>query len=104
MKSSASRIALLVAVLAIVSLPLVAMAAEDEGDEGATTQTSVAPVDSGLSPAVVIEDPEEAAALQDWTYRYMVPAGLVIAAVIVLMVSIKYFTDVVRRRYRIAEE
>ena len=104
MKSSASRIALLVAALAVVCLPLVAIAAEDEGDEGATTDTTVAPVDSGLTPAVVVDDAEEAAALEDWTYRYMVPAGLVIAAVIVVMVSIKYFTDVVRRRYRIAGE
>ena len=104
MKSSTSRIALLLVALALFSLPLSALAAEDEGDEGAATETTVAPVDSGLSPAVVIEDAEEAAALQDWTYRYMVPAGLVIAAVIVLVISIKYFTDVVRRRYRIAEE
>ncbi len=33
----------------------------------------------------------------------MVPTALALAAVIVLVTAIKYFTDVVRKRYRIVE-
>jgi hypothetical protein len=48
---------------------------------------------------------EEAAPPEtDWTYRYMIPTGLIIAVLIVLATAIKYFTDVVRKRYRIVDE
>jgi hypothetical protein len=34
----------------------------------------------------------------------MIPTTLALAAVIILLTSIRYFTDVVRKRYRIVEE
>jgi hypothetical protein len=34
----------------------------------------------------------------------MVPAALVLAVVIIVLTAIKYFTEVVRKRYRIIEE
>jgi hypothetical protein len=34
----------------------------------------------------------------------MIPTALVLAGVIVLITAIRYFTDVVRKRYRIVEE
>lgn len=73
---------------------------EDEG-AGQTTTTTVA---TGLSPAVEVggEAPSETTA--DWTYRYMIPTALALAAVIILFTAIRYFTDVVRKRYRIVEE
>jgi hypothetical protein len=73
--------------------------AEDEG-AGATTTT----IESGLSPAVPISEEVAEEPLADWTYRYMIPTGLALAAIVILATAIKYFTDVVRKRYRIVEE
>lgn len=73
---------------------------EEEGGSEATTTT----VASGLSPAVDVAEEEPAVAQADWTYRYMVPTALALAAAIILFTAIKYFTDVVRKRYRIVEE
>jgi hypothetical protein len=95
---------LLIVALFVAGFSIVALAAEEGGEEegggGDTTSTTIA---SGLSPAVTIEAEEPPPAEVDWTYRYMIPTGLVIAAVIILVTAIKYFTDVVRKRYRIIE-
>lgn len=82
-----------------------ALAAEEgEPEEGAPAEEETeVPADSGLTPAVEIGSDEAAPAQADWTYRYLIPTGLVLAVVIVLLTSIKYFTDVVRKRYRIVE-
>ena len=98
-----SLLLLIVAVL-VAGFSIVALAAEEggEGEEGGGDATTTT-IDSGLSPAVPIEPEEAAPAEVDWTYRYMIPTGLVIAAVIILVTAIKYFTDVVRKRYRIVE-
>lgn len=98
-----SLLVLIVGVL-VTGLSLVALAAEEEGGEeepvGGPT-TTVEP--SGLTPAVPMEGEQEAAAEVDWTYRYLIPTGLALAAIIVLVTSVKYFTDVVRKRYRMVE-
>lgn len=73
--------------------------AQGDGDEVTTTTVS-----SGLSPAVSVDTTESAPVETDWTYRYMVPAALVLAVVIIVLTAIKYFTEVVRKRYRIIEE
>lgn len=91
--------------LLVAGISLTALGAE-EGDEGAadedTTTTTIA--DSGLTPAVVVDGEDGAPAEVDWTYRYLIPTGLALAAIIVLITAVKYFTDVVRKRYRIIEE
>lgn len=92
---------LLMVGIVVVVFSVVAVAAEEE-DEG-VAETTTSTVESGLSPAVTIGEDEAPAAEVDWTYRYIIPTGLVIAAVIVLFTAIKYFTDVVRKRYRILE-
>lgn len=103
------RNALLVTIFAllIMSLTLTAMAAS-EGEEGATDEDGAASttttIVSGLVPAVdaTVEEPPPAEV--DWTYRYMIPTALALAALVVLITAIKYFTDVVRKRYRIVQE
>ena len=70
---------------------------------GQDEDSSDAPV-SELAPAVELEPEAEADVLPDWTYRYMIPAGLVLAAIVILLTSIRYFTNVVRKRYRIVQE
>jgi hypothetical protein len=37
----------------------------------------------------------------DWTYRFFIPTLLVIAAVVVIFTVVRYFTNVVRKRYRV---
>ena len=107
--SRPGRKALLVMLVAIfvVGLTLTAMAAS-EGEEAATDEEGAAAttttIQSGLVPAVdaTVEEPPPAEV--DWTYRCMVPTALALAAIVVLITAIKYFTDVVRKRYRIIQE
>lgn len=83
-----TALALLLGVFFLVSAPVMA---QEGGDED-------------LAPAVLIEQAPETEALADWTYRYVIPTGLALAAIVILMTSIRYFTNVVRKRYRIVEE
>jgi hypothetical protein len=57
-----------------------------------------------LEPAIPIEPQVESATALDWTYRYLIPTALVIAVAVVIMTTVRYFTNVVRSRYRIVEE
>lgn len=90
----------LLAGILIAGFSLVAVAAEEGGAADTTTTT----IDSGLEPAVSMEGEPPVEPQPEWTYRYLVPTGLALAAIIVLFTAIKYFTDVVRKRYRIVEE
>ncbi|MEX0863736.1 MAG: hypothetical protein WD269_02545 [Acidimicrobiia bacterium] len=57
-----------------------------------------------IEPAVPVVSAPETPVTPDWTYRFMIPTALVLAALVVLLTSIRYFTNVVRKRYRIVEE
>lgn len=100
-----SLIAVLVAAL-VVGFSLSVIAASEggtgttTGGDGVTTTT----IASGLEPAVPggVEAPE--APQPDWTYRFMIPTALALAGIVIVLTAIKYFTDVVRKRYRIVEE
>ena len=89
--------------LMVVGLSLTVLAAEEGGDEPGGTEATTTTLATGLSPAVEINEAEGVPAQEDWTYRYMVPTALALAVVIVLVTAIKYFTDVVRKRYRIVD-
>jgi hypothetical protein len=95
---------LLIVLILIAGFSLTAVAAEEGGDEGGATDSTSTTINSGLSPAVPVNGEEAAPPETDWTYRYMIPTGLIIAVLIVLATAIKYFTDVVRKRYRIVDE
>jgi hypothetical protein len=84
------------ALIAVLALP--ALGQEDDG-----TTTTTAPAEQ-IVPAVPIEPAAAAPSTTDWTYRYLIPTGLVLAAVVILITSVRYFTNVVRKRYRIVEE
>lgn len=90
-------LAVLGAVLVLVASP--ALAQEEEAE---TTDTAV--TGDFDEPAVVIPDDASAEPVADWTYRYLIPTTLALAAVIILGTSIRYFTNVVRQRYRTVEE
>jgi hypothetical protein len=91
----------------VASFSLSVLAATEGGDAGSgdgAAEVTTTTVASGLTPAVEVAGDESPPPAVDWTYRYIVPTGLALAAIIVLITAIKYFTDVVRRRYRIVEE
>ena len=73
---------MLVAMFAM-SLSLTAMAAS-EGEEGTTeedgTAATTTTIESGLVPAVDATVEEPPAVEVDWTYRYMIPTALALAA------------------------
>ena len=76
-----------------------------EGEEATSTTVAEEPApDPGFEPAVQATTPEATEPLPDWTYRYMIPTGIVLAVLVIVMTTIQYFTRVVRRRYRIVKE
>ena len=86
------------ALFVLIALPVFAQ------DDGEPTEPTTISESSGLQPAVTIPHEVPSEAVPDWTYRYMIPTTLALAAVIILLISIRYFTNVVRKRYRIVEE
>jgi len=106
MKQSGRLAAVLVAIgVMFLLFALPGLAQEDE--EGVTPEPVSEETEegsSGLEPAVPILEEAEAEVVPDWTYRYLIPAGLLLAVVVMLLTSIQYFTNVVRKRYRIVEE
>lgn len=100
MKRAGSRLIGAAGLLLIVALFVLALPAVAQEDEGTTT---TAPAQN-LTPAVPIEPAPATPTTPDWTYRYLIPTGLVLAALVIVLTAIRYFTNVVRRRYRIVEE
>jgi hypothetical protein len=94
----------LLAVLAFSMLPALATEGETEPPASTPTETTAGEAADGMEPAVPVEPeaPEEAS--QDWTYRYMIPTGIVLGVIVIVATSAQYFTSVVRKRYRIVEE
>lgn len=103
-RTGRNSLLLLVAAVLVAGLSLVAIAQEEGGEEDGTAGSTTTTIDSGLSPAVPIEREEAAPEPVDWTYRYMIPTGLALAGIIVVITAIKYFTDVVRKRYRVIDQ
>jgi hypothetical protein len=101
-----SRIATLVVLLAAHAAFTITPALGTEGTEEETSTTvseEPAPT-SGIEPAVPVTTPESTDPLPDWTYRYMIPTGIVLAVLVIVMTTIQYFTRVVRKRYRVVKE
>lgn len=102
MKRGVRSLAKLLWLLGIL-VTLLLLAVPAWAQEGTTTTVTTAPA-ATLTPAVPIVPPTEAPATPDWTYRYLIPTGLVLAGLVIVITSIRYFTNVVRKRYRIIEE
>ena len=99
------RIATLLVLLAIYGVFFVTPALGTEGEEQTSTTIAEEPAPtSGIEPAVQMTTPEATETLPDWTYRYMIPTGIVLAVLVIVVTTIQYFTRVVRRRYRIVKE
>ena len=102
MRRSGRLTAILLA-LGVLFVLGVAPAIGQEDTEEAGEAEVISEVEVGEPAVVVAEDPPSEP-IPDWTYRYLIPTTLVLTAVVVLLTSIRYFTNVVRKRYRVVEE
>lgn len=96
-----------IAILLVVAGTFLALgAAPSLGTEASTTtQVSEEPAPtSDVVPAVPVTTAEDTEAPLDWTYRYMIPTGILLAVLIIVVTTVQYFTSVVRKRYRIVKE
>ena len=94
----ASRVASALVLIGLLSifLALPAIAGEESEPSGAST--------GQMEPAVPTTLPQETEEELDWTYRYMIPTAIALGVVVIVLTSAQYFTQVVRKRYRIVEE
>ncbi len=96
--------------LALISLLLLvpaatSLAAEDPAPEPDTVQeeSEVEGIPTGYEAAVPIEEAAPADAEQPWTTKFLVPTGLLIAAIAIFATVVMYFVRVVRTRYKVVE-
>lgn len=96
-----STLALILTVLVVLGLPVLAQ----EAPTDTTVATTVTTVASGPAPepAVPAAQPAPDTGPDDWTYRYMIPTLLVLAALVVIATTVQYFMQVVRKRYKVVE-
>jgi hypothetical protein len=102
-----SRIAILLVLIgahaALAVLPALATEGTEEPTSTTVAEEGPAPT-SDIEPAVPVTTPSQTEDLPDWTYRYMIPSGIVLAVLVIMVTAVQYFTRVVRRRYRIVKE
>lgn len=99
-KTARAAFLILVSSVLVSMLAITALAtAETPAPESETTV-----VTTDIEPVVVVTQPAADISTADWTYRYLVPTGLGLVALVIVATTIRYFTDVVRKRYRIVEE
>jgi hypothetical protein len=94
---------LVVLVGALLALALPGMAVEEPAEP--TTETTVAgqSAEPGKTPAVVLVDEPQLEVLQPWTIRYLIPASILIAGLLVFGTVVQYFVKVVGGRYKTVE-
>ncbi len=87
----------LVAVLTALALP--AMATDEPSGE-----TTEIPAGDAPEPAVPIPDEAPEAEAPEWSYRFLVPATLVLGTLAVVGTIFMYFVRVTRNRYRVVDQ
>jgi hypothetical protein len=90
-------LAVVLLAVALVPAPVALATAEPEPETPVTTE---APTDPRLQPAVVISGTSEAPEDEAWTFRFLVPTVLAIAAAGVVITLLVYAVRV-RGRYRV---
>jgi hypothetical protein len=98
----ATPLVLLGALVAVAMAP--ALATEVTEEQTSTTVAEAPAPTSDIEPAVSVTTPGQTENLPDWTYRYMIPTGIVLAVLVIMVTAVQYFTRVVRKRYRIVKE
>lgn len=101
---TATRLAVLTvlaAMLSLVAVPVLAAESGGGGEEEATTTTEV--VDFEYEPATIVEPAPASPEDQPWTTKFLVPTGLALGALAVFVTVVQYFVRVVRSRYKVVE-
>jgi hypothetical protein len=90
--------------LLLMSAALPIAAAEDApADSAETADDAETLIQSGYEPAVIVEPAGGDAIEPAWTTKFLVPTGLLIAAIAMLATVVMYFVRVVRTRYKVVE-
>lgn len=88
----------------LASVPAVATEAEEvpagEIEEGSVGEQ---PVEFDYQPAVIVDDSAADPVEPAWTTKFLVPTGLLLAAVALVSTVVMYFVRVVRTRYKVVE-
>jgi len=92
---------LLILLLSLATMPLTGAAQEDEPAPENTI--SVPEPGAARTPAVTVPDQTAGDETPPWTARFLVPAGLALAVLVVIMTIVQYFVRVVRTRYKVIE-
>lgn len=94
--AAAIPLALLAALLCVsVGVLVVAPAAAQEGDP------AEAPAPEVPEPAIPVPDEDPAEPEPEWSYRFLVPATMLLGTVAVVGAIIMYFVRVTKNRYRV---
>jgi len=98
-------LATLLALVGVLSLPLGATTTTAATGEGTATTVAGESTTTAepIVPAVSVEVTEPLLTQPDWTYRFFIPTLLVLAALVVAATVVRYFTGVVRKRYRVVK-
>jgi hypothetical protein len=88
--------------LLVVSAALPGLAAEDE-PAPVETEEGESVSESDYEPAVRVEPASGDEIEPAWTTKFLVPTGLLIAAIAMLSTVVMYFVRVVRTRYKVVE-
>lgn len=89
--------------LLVVSAALPVLAAEDAPAPAETTEEIESVSESDYEPAVRVEPGAGDEIEPAWTTKFLVPTGLLIAAIAMLSTVVMYFVRVVRTRYKVVE-
>ena len=93
--------------LLLISAALPAAAAEDGSTpsdvEEVAEENPETLIQPAYEPAVVVEPAANDEIEPAWTTKFLVPTGLLIAAIALLSTVVMYFVRVVRTRYKVVE-
>ena len=92
--------------LLVMSAALPLVAAEDEpapADAAETADDAETLIQPGYEPAVIVEPADGGEIEPAWTTKFLVPTGLLIAAIALSSTVVMYFVRVVRTRYKVVE-
>jgi hypothetical protein len=97
------RLILLTLVGLLVISAALPLAAAEDAEPAETADDAETLIHSGYEPAVVVQPAAGDEVEPAWTTKFLVPTGLLIAAIAMLSTVVMYFVRVVRTRYKVVE-
>jgi phosphatidylglycerophosphate synthase len=103
------RLTLLLLICSLLgALAVPGLATDETTTDTGSTDTSVVEQEElegtqGPEPAITVPAPTAEEVPADWTYRFLIPTLIALAAIVVIVTTIQYFLQVVRKRYKVVE-